>query len=82
MWHVSGETPQPIREEMLRGVEFLVQMAELLLIYSVMHAWDKRIPFIIVELDPTQMNPALPIKYRVSVDTTKLRLDPATSGGD
>lgn len=79
MWHISDETPQPIRDDMLTGVEFLVQMAELMLIHLVMHASDKRIPFVIVELDPAQTTAALPIKYRLSIDTSRLRCDAGTS---
>lgn len=79
MWHVSGETPQEIREDMLAGVEFLVQVAEAMLIHSVMHASDKRIPFVIARIDPAETDAALPIKYRLSIDTSKLRRDASPS---
>lgn len=75
MWHVSGETPQPIRDDMLAGAEFLVQIAEAMLIHSVMYASDKRIPFVIVALDSAEIKGALPIKYRLSIDTSKLSRD-------
>jgi len=73
MWHVSGETPRPIREEMAGATEFLVQMAEAMLIHLVMHTVDKRWPFIIEEVDATQVDPKIPIKYRLSIDLSKLK---------
>lgn len=79
MWHVSGETPSSIRDDMLAGVEFLVGIAEVMLIHVVMHAVDKRIPFIIVEVDREHLNPGLPIRYRLSIDASKLRVDTRTS---
>lgn len=79
MWHVSDETPQSIREDMLAGADFLVQIAEAMLIHLVMHASDKRIPFVIVELGPAQINAELPIKYRLSIDTSKLSRDAGAS---
>jgi hypothetical protein len=72
MWHVSGNAPRPIREDMLAATEFLVRIAEAMLIHLVMNAVDKRFPFIIVEIDPAQSNPALPMKYRLSIDVSKL----------
>jgi hypothetical protein len=77
MWHVSGETPQPIHEEMPAATEFLVRMAEEMLLYLVLHTVDKRWPFIIEHVDATQANPKVPIKYRLSIDLSKLRAGPA-----
>jgi hypothetical protein len=71
-WNVSGETPQPVREEMQAAAEFLVQMAETLLIYLVMHTVDRRVPFVIQKLDAAQVNPKMPIKYRLSIDISRL----------
>lgn len=73
MWYVSGETPRPIGEEMPAAVAFLVQMAEAMLIHLVMHAVDKRFPFIIQELSAGQVDPKMPIKYRLSIDVSKLK---------
>jgi hypothetical protein len=79
MWHVSGETPRPIDEEMPAATEFLVQMAEAMLINLVMHAIDKRFPFVIEEVDAAQANPKVPIKYRLSFDLSKLKAGARTS---
>ena len=68
MWHVSGESRQRIREDMLASQDFLVQVGEAMLIHLVLHAADKRIPFTIVEVKSP--SPALPIRYRLSVDVT------------
>lgn len=75
MWYVSGETPRPIREEMQAATEFLVQMAEAMLIHLVMHTVDRRFPFIIQKLEASQVGPKMPIKYRLSIDSSKLKTD-------
>ena len=73
MWYLSGETPRPIGEEMRAAMQFLVEMAEAMLIHLVMHAVDKRFPFIIQEYDASQIDAKKPIKYRLSIDMSKLR---------
>jgi hypothetical protein len=78
-WYISGDPPGPIRDEMAAAAEFLVQMAESMLIHLVMHTVDKRIPFVIEEVDATQLNPKMPIKYRLSVDVSKLKTDAQAS---
>ena len=80
MWYLSGETPRPIAAEMQAGVEFLVQMAEAMLIHLVMHTADKRFPFIIQEYEAPDIDPKKPIKYRLSVDLSRLRVDAGQSG--
>jgi len=77
MWYLSGETPRPIGVEMLAGVQFLVQMAEGMLIHLVMHTADKRFPFIIQEYEAPDVDPKKPIKYRLSADLSRLRFGPA-----
>lgn len=79
MWYVAGDTPRPIGEEMLAAVNFLVEMAEAMLIHLVMHVIDKRIPFFIEEIDATQLNPNMPIKYRLSIDVSKFKTDAQVS---
>jgi len=79
MWYVSGETPRPIREEMPAAVDFLVQMAEAMLIHLVMHTVAGDSPFIIQEFDAAQVNPKMPIKYRLSIDLSKLKTDAQAS---
>jgi len=74
MWYVSGDTPHPVREEMSAAVEFLVQIAEVMLIHLVLGAVNKQIPFVIEKIEAAQVNPARPIKYRLSVDITKMRV--------
>lgn len=77
MWYVSGKTPGLIAKEMPAAAEFLVEMAEAMLIYLVMHTVDKRFPFIIQEYEAANINPKMPTKYRLSVDLSKLKKDDA-----
>jgi len=75
MWYLFGETPRPIGVEMRAGVQFLVQMAEAMLIHLVMHTVDKRFPYIIQEYEAPDIDPKKPIKYRLSADLSRLRID-------
>ena len=40
-------------------------MAEAVLIFLLMHTIDKRFPFVIQALEATEINPKIPIKYRL-----------------
>lgn len=75
MWHVSDETPRPIGKEMVAAAEFLVEMAEAMLVHLVMHTVDKRFPFTIEVIDTAQVNLKIPMKYRLSIDASRLRTD-------
>lgn len=81
MWYVSGETPRPVAAEMREATAFLVEMAEAILILLVMHTVDKRFPFIIQEYEAAEINPKIPIKYRLSADLSKLKKSDAETPG-
>jgi hypothetical protein len=66
MWYVSGETPRPIAAEMRQAIEFLIMMAEAMLIHLVMACVTRNFPFIIQAIEP--VDPTNPMKYRISVD--------------
>jgi len=72
MWYVSGETPRPVAGEMRKAIEFLIMMAEAMLIHLVMVCVMKNFPFTIQPIEP--VNPTNPMKYRISVDVKQLNL--------
>ena len=74
VWYVSGETPRPIREEMLAAVDFLVQIVETMLIHLVMGAVGKRLPFIIEQIPDDQVDPKIPIRCRLSIDISRMKI--------
>ncbi|HEY3116073.1 MAG TPA: hypothetical protein VGK54_04970 [Chloroflexota bacterium] len=73
MWYVSGETPRPVAVEMRGAIEFLIMMAEAMLIHLVMACVMKNFPFVIQPIEP--VNPTNPMKYRISVDMKQLNVD-------
>jgi hypothetical protein len=77
MWYLAGETPRPVAAEMREAAAFLVEMAEAVLILLVMHTIDKRFPFVIQAYEDTEVNPKMPIKYRLGADLSRLK----TGGG-
>ena len=66
MWDVSGDTPRPIAGEMRQAIEFLIMMAEAMLIHLVMACVTKKCPFIIQPIE--SVNPTNPMMDRIYVD--------------
>jgi hypothetical protein len=73
MWYVSGDTPRPVAVEMRGAIEFLTMMAEAMLIHLVMACVVKTFPFIVQPIEP--VDPTNPMKYRISVDMRRLKVD-------
>jgi len=75
VWFVTGEIPRPIHAEMSAAIDTMIEMAELMLILLVDECLDKRWPFVVEELPPSERNANMPVKYKVTVDTSRLRTD-------
>lgn len=76
-WRLSNsDTPEarPIKEEMHAAIAFLVQVAEAMLIHLVMHKVSRQFPFLVEEILDEDVDVKVPIKYRLSIDVTKLRM--------
>lgn len=74
MWHLSDQDPHPIKEEMDAANQFLLEMTEAMLIHLVMHSVSRKFPFIIEAVPDDQIDEKAPIKYRLSIDVSKLRM--------
>jgi hypothetical protein len=77
MWHLAGAKPteaHPIREEMAATIDFLRDMAEAMLIHLVMQRVSRRLPYIVEETPDDKLDSRLPIKYRLSLDISRLTL--------
>jgi hypothetical protein len=72
-WFVTGDPPRPIHLEMAVAIDRMVEMAETMLILLVDERLDTRWPFVINEIDPSERNPDLPIRYRIGLDMSRLR---------
>jgi hypothetical protein len=73
VWYVSGDEPRSIRDEMLGGAEFLVGIAEEMFIRLVLEAADERYSFTVQRVPNSQLDPAKPIRYRLSINLAKLK---------
>jgi hypothetical protein len=71
-WHITGEEPNAIKEDMDAIVNFLLEIAEAMFIHAVMSAVKKEIPFGIEKI--TEVNPAAPMQYRLTLDMSKISL--------
>ena len=73
-WHVTGQEARPIKEEMKDIVNYLLEIAEAMFIQLVIATTKKEIPFVIVRVEESKINPDAPIKYRLSIDINKLQI--------
>jgi hypothetical protein len=74
LWFITGSTPRPIHTEMLEAIERLIEMAELTLIHLVGERLDPRWPFILQEFSVAEVDAAEPVRYRLSIDISKMGL--------
>jgi hypothetical protein len=72
MWHVSGNEPKAIKEEMESIIPHLLEMVESMLVLLVMETFGGSIPYIVVAIPEDKIDPNCPIRYQLSVDTSKL----------
>ena len=72
MWYRTGETPRPVHKEMVAGIDLLVEVSEWMLIFLVDERLDVRWPWAIEELDTKSINPKMPIRYRLTIDASRL----------
>lgn len=73
-WYITEEEPCSIIEEMEAIVNYLLEIAEIMLINVVMYNIKKEIPFVIVEIPEPDINQDAPIKFKLSIDLNKISL--------
>lgn len=75
-WRIEGvlqTEAQPINKELLAIISFLQDLTEALFLYLAQHGVSKRIPFYIEQVADDKIDPAMPIKYRFSIDIGALQ---------
>jgi hypothetical protein len=68
IWRLDGASPsQPddVAVQMRRGVEFLINVAEMLVICGVMSRRHPRLQFALVETPLSSRDPSYPIRYHL-----------------
>lgn len=65
-WYLTGEPPQPIKEDMNAIVNYLFNLCETLFIHLVMVSLKKGFPYALQEVEESERNPNAPIKYKLS----------------
>lgn len=76
-WHIAGRgpiEPHSIKEEVIAIVNFLRDIAEAMFIHLLMHRLSKKFPFCVYEVPKSEIKPTLPIRYRLSIDVTKMQV--------
>lgn len=79
IWQLVGTGDQearPVKDEMHAAIVFLIQVAEAMLIHLVMHRISPQFSFVVEEIPDEQVDPKLPMKYRLTIDTTKFKMAP------
>ncbi|MFC5436741.1 hypothetical protein ACFPME_09260 [Rhodanobacter umsongensis] len=75
-WHLQGEKssePRAIAWEMPAVVEFMRDMAEAMFIHLLMCRLETNLPFFVEQVPETEINASLPIRYRLSIDFSRLQ---------
>jgi len=78
-WQLVGtgdQEPRPVKDEMHAAIVFLLQVAEAMLIHLVMHRISRQFPFVVEEIPDENVDPKVSIKYRLTIDITKLKMAP------
>lgn len=76
-WQLSGiedTEPHAIKEEMFEAIDFLIQIAEAMLIHLVLHRISQQFPFIVQEIPDEEVDSKRPIRFQLSIDMSKLHL--------
>jgi len=74
VWHLSDDVPRSIKEEMIAANLYLRDVVETMLILLVMHCVTRKIPYVILIGTADQIDKKVPIKYRLSLDVSKLKI--------
>lgn len=64
-WHLSGDAPVPIADDMSATVDFLMRVSEQMLIQLVMYSGRERFIFNVQETPEDQMDRDFPVKYKL-----------------
>jgi len=70
VWYLADGKPAepcPIMEDMIASVHFLTELTETMLIHLVMQRINSNFPFVLPETPEEELNPAIPIKYRLGL---------------
>ncbi len=64
-WHLSGEPPLQLCDDMFAIIDFLIRVAEEMLIHLVVYSGKERFAFNIQEIADDQMDRDFPVKYKL-----------------
>ena len=77
-WHITNSTSpirSPIKEELADITVYLRDLVESMTIHLVMQTVSSKFPYVIEETPDEQIDPAFPIKYRLSLDIRKIKFE-------
>ncbi len=64
-WHLSGETPVQITDDMPAIIDFLIRVSEEMLVHLIMYGGRERFTFAVQETPDNQMDQDFPVKYKL-----------------
>jgi hypothetical protein len=83
VWYLEGNgeiDPHPIKEESAVALDFIRDVAETLFIHLVMQRISKTFPYYIEQVPDDQVSKAIPIRYRLTIDASKIHRATPTDG--
>lgn len=75
LWYVTGKEPSALVDEMEAAIDFVITLGETMLIHLIFICLESSIPYYVEEIQDDKINKKIPIKYRLSIDTSRLKLE-------
>ena len=63
-----------MKETLINSVDYLLDIAEAVTIHSIMGSISSNFPYVLEQISDKEINRATPIRYRLSIDPTKLNV--------
>lgn len=75
LWYVTGNEPSSLVEEMEASIDFVITLCETMLVHLIFACLDSNIPYYVEEIPDEKINKEIPIKYRLSIDPSRLKFE-------
>ncbi|TDK30979.1 hypothetical protein [Luteimonas terrae] len=82
-WQMVGEPgsqAMSVKEEIVAATEFVRSLAEVLFLHLLMHQLVDDFPFIVTEIEESERDSAVPIRYRLALDFSQIHVSSAPYG--
>jgi len=73
-WRIGDDQTQPVVQEMRVAYQFLIDVAEAMIVLLIKNSLSAKFPWILIEKSEDQVNEDIPTRFGITIDTVKLGL--------